>query len=105
MRTKNQKNRERIARRKKEWRAEVIRLKYCTPKVVNELQSVPHPKLPDTELTLWDYVNWCLKQGYDNKAMPFIKPLAELYKEPHDTKLVARIERESEDYGVPRTYR
>ena len=77
----------------------------CTPAVVAELKSVPHPKLPDTDLTLWNYVDWLLNNGYDDKAMPFIKPLSEIHKEPYDEQQLARVERELEDYGVPRTYR
>ena len=105
MRRKNKQNRARIDKRRAEMHCEAVRIRYCTPQVVENLKSKPHPKIQSDELTEWDYVDWLLSHGYDSKAMAILAPLSTIYNESYDEHAYAIITREQENYGVPSTYR
>ena len=105
VRERNRKNRERINRRKDEMYCEMVRIRYCTPKVVESLSSKPHPKIESDELTEWNYVDWLLNHGYSTKALAILAPLQTIFNEPYDEHAYGILKREHEDYGVPRTYR
>jgi len=84
---------------------EAIRIRYCTPQVVENLKSKPHPKIQSDDLTEWDYVDWLLNHGYNAKAMAILAPITAIYNESYDEHAYAIITREQENYGVPATYR
>ena len=102
---KNQKNRDRIKRKKYPIFCEMLRVKYGTPKVIEDLSNKPHPKIPSKAFTAWDYVEWLLDHRYYQKALDVLEPVAAVYNEDYDQKKYERLERYQEDYGVPRTYR
>ena len=105
MATRNYEKRKRMRKRRNEMRCELIRIRYLTPKVMSSLDKEPHPKLPDTELTKLNYVEWLLDHSYDVKALAIIAPISAIYNEPYDEHAYAILKREQENYGVPKTYR
>jgi hypothetical protein len=104
-RTKAQKNRDRIKRRRDEMQCQLVSLQHLTPKVMVDLDQEPHPKIANSKLTKLDYVEWLLANRYHFKAWQVLQPYSSKYQEPFDKEAYAKIQREHEDYGVPRTYR
>ena len=105
VRERNKRQRERVDRRLNEMFCELLRIKYCTPQVVENLKAKPHPKIEAEGYTEWGYVDWLLGHGYGTKALTILAPLQALYNEPYDEHAYRILERERENYGVPNTYR
>ena len=103
--TKAQKNRERIKRRRNEMQCELVKMSQLTPKVRHDLYNEPHPKITNSDLTKLDYVYWLLDNGHPLLASQVMEPYSSKQQESYDTHAYELLKRKQEDYGVPRTYR
>ena len=65
------------------------------------LSNLPHPKLPNSNLTAWDYCWWLYTNGHAGKATSLLpKDLVN-----KDERHLKSIQKERDNYGVPSTYR
>jgi hypothetical protein len=98
------KNVERLKRKRLRDTCELVRLR-LTESVITKLESLPHPKLPDSELTAYSYVTWLLTNLHPYKARDIIYPVHSELGEVIDEHKERCLSRDIENIGVPRTYR
>ena len=50
-------------------------LKSLTPEAKTKLEGLPHPKIPQSELTAYDYISWMCGKGWHKKAKKVFEEL------------------------------